>query len=66
MKRIMAILGLAAVMSIVSVGSGNAAKNNVTKKCRIKKTGDNKWKFKGKRCERVVNGRVYTDTYYFY
>jgi len=61
----MAILGLAAIMSAASVGSINAANNNAAKKCRIKKTGDNKWKFKGKRCDRVVNGKLYNDSYYY-
>jgi hypothetical protein len=65
MKRIMAILGLAAIMSAASVRSINAANNNSSKKCRVKKVSDNKMKLKGKRCSRLVNGKLYDDSYYY-
>jgi hypothetical protein len=66
MKKIMAIFGLAAVLSFANAGFVNAANNDLTKKCRVKKTGDNKWKFKGKRCDRVVKGKFDNDSYYYY
>jgi hypothetical protein len=66
MKKIMAILGLATIMSAASLSSINAANNNLTKKCRIKKVSDHKMKFKGKRCDRLVNGKLYNDSYYYY
>jgi hypothetical protein len=66
MKKIMAVLGLAAIMSAASVSSINAANNNSNKKCRVKKVSDNKMKLKGKRCSRLVNGKLYNDSYYYY
>ena len=66
MKKIMAILGLSVVLSAAGLGSVNAGNNDVNKKCKVKKVSDKKMKLKGKRCDRIVNGKLYNDSYYYY
>ena len=63
MKRVMAILGLALVMSAASISSINAGDLSAAKKCKIKKVSGKKTTFKGKRCDRVIREN---DTYYYY